>query len=158
MYLGLLKLTVYYIFSLYLQHQENVEQPSLAGLKLKDYEVGQRLGESSSNSAVYSAKYKGDEVLYNHDLRCFLHICQIQCSRDAMLAEGFTQADHCLIVHNGSIWYQLHFVTIFYCCTFSSNYITNEKFNQVMTPTKLRYKYNVMLFKLFFVCTIMITN
>lgn len=73
MYQGLLKLTlhVYYIFfSLYLQHQEDVEQPSLAGLKLKDYEVGTRLGESSSNSAVYSAQYKGDEVMYSHDIRC----------------------------------------------------------------------------------------
>lgn len=56
--------------SLYRQHQENVEQPSLAELKLKDYEVGKRLGESSSNSAVYAAKYMGHEVLYNHDIKC----------------------------------------------------------------------------------------
>ena len=77
-----------------------------------------------------------------------------------MHAEGFTHADHYLIVHNGNtcIWNQVHFVTIFYCCTFWSNHVTNEKFNQVMTTTKLRYKYNVMLFKLFFVCIIMITN
>lgn len=61
---------ILYFFSLYLQHQEDVEQPSLAGLKLKDYEVGTRLGESSSNSAVYSAQYKGDEVMYSHDIRC----------------------------------------------------------------------------------------
>lgn len=58
---------------MFVQHQEDVEQPSLAGLKLKDYEVGTRLGESSSNSAVYSAQYKGDEyavkMLFNFGAR-----------------------------------------------------------------------------------------
>ena len=75
-----------------------------------------------------------------------------------MHAKGFTHADPYLIVHNGSIWYRVHFVTIFYCCTFWSNHVTNEKFNQVIITTKVRYKYNVMLFKLFSVCIIMITN
>jgi len=43
------------------QRQEEVEQPSLSQLRLKDYKVGERLGENSSNSAVYAAKYKGNE-------------------------------------------------------------------------------------------------
>ncbi|KAL9988815.1 hypothetical protein ACROYT_G003303 [Oculina patagonica] len=47
--------------NMFAQHQENVDQPSLAQLKLKNYEVGERLGKSSSNSAVYAAKYMGHE-------------------------------------------------------------------------------------------------
>lgn len=58
---------------MFMQRQENVEQPSLAGLKLRDYEVGERLGESSSNSAVYAAKYMGHEyavkMLFNFGAR-----------------------------------------------------------------------------------------
>ena len=67
----MLKLTLSFFFlHVYLQHQENVEQPSLVGLKLRDYEVGDRLGERSSNSAVYAAKYMGNEVQYNYDITC----------------------------------------------------------------------------------------
>lgn len=51
----------------------------------------------------------------------------MQCSRDAMHADGFTHADCCLIAHNASIWHWVHFVTIFYCCTFSINYMISEK-------------------------------
>lgn len=41
---------------------KRIEEPSLAQLKLKDFKVGERLGQSSSNSAVYSAEYMGHEV------------------------------------------------------------------------------------------------
>lgn len=44
------------------QLQKDFEEPSLAQLKLKDFKVGERLGQSSSNSAVYSAEYMGHEV------------------------------------------------------------------------------------------------
>lgn len=43
------------------QPEETVEQPSLSQLKLKDYEVGERLGEPSSSAAVYAAKYNRHE-------------------------------------------------------------------------------------------------
>lgn len=39
------------------QNQEGVEHAALSQLKLKDYELGERLGEGSSNGAVYAAKY-----------------------------------------------------------------------------------------------------
>ncbi|KAJ7334445.1 positive regulation of cristae formation [Desmophyllum pertusum] len=60
--------------NMFAQYQEDVEQPSsLAQLKLKDFEVGERLGESSSNSAVYAAKYMGREfavkMLFNFGAR-----------------------------------------------------------------------------------------
>ena len=46
----------------YPQNQEGVEHAVLSQLKLKDYELGERLGEGSSNGAVYAAKYNEHEV------------------------------------------------------------------------------------------------
>ena len=46
----------------YSQNQEEVEHAALSQLKLKDYELGERLGEGSSNGAVYAAKYNEHEV------------------------------------------------------------------------------------------------
>lgn len=47
--------------SMFTELQKGFEEPSLAQLKLKDFKVGERLGQSSSNSAVYSAEYMGHE-------------------------------------------------------------------------------------------------
>ena len=57
---------------LYSQNQEEVEHAALSQLKLKDYELGERLGEGSSNGAVYAAKYNEHEVS-QYFIMNFLH-------------------------------------------------------------------------------------
>lgn len=56
--------------NMFAELQKDFEEPSLAQLKLKDFKVGERLGQSSSNSAVYSAEYMGHEyaikMLFNY--------------------------------------------------------------------------------------------
>ena len=39
-----------------------MENVNHQGLKLQDYELTERLGERSSNSAVYAARQEGNEV------------------------------------------------------------------------------------------------
>lgn len=56
--------------SMFAEFQKDFEEPSLAQVKLKDFKVGERLGQSSSNSAVYSAEYMDHEyaikMLFNY--------------------------------------------------------------------------------------------
>ena len=52
------------------QNQEDVEHPALSQLKLKDYELGERLGEGSSNGAVYAAKYNEHDVSKYFVMNC----------------------------------------------------------------------------------------
>ena len=60
------------------QNQEEVEHPALSQLKLKDYELGERLGEGSSNGAVYAAKYNEHDVSkYNFCNELFTYFYQI---------------------------------------------------------------------------------
>lgn len=54
------------------KNQEEVEHPALSQLKLKDYELGERLGEGSSNGAVYAAKYNEHDVSKYFEMN-FLH-------------------------------------------------------------------------------------